>query len=55
MGKMARQWVIDGFSVEVIGKIFEDYIDNAAFTEYDLKERRRSKKKLSRYLCRKYS
>ena len=27
MGKMARQWVIDGFSVEVVGKIFEDFID----------------------------
>ena len=45
MGKMARQWVIDGFSVEVIGKIFEDYIDNAAFTEYDFEGEKTEQKR----------
>ena len=35
MGKMARQWVIDGFSVEVVGKIFEDFIDNCEPVTYD--------------------
>ena len=35
MGKMARQWVIDGFSVEVVGKIFEDFIDNAEPAVYE--------------------
>lgn len=29
MGKKARQWVIDNFSVEVIGKYLEDFIDNS--------------------------
>ena len=45
MGKMARQWVIDGFSVEVIGKIFEDYIDNAAFSEYDFEGEKTEQKR----------
>ena len=35
LGKMARDWVVDGFSVEVIGKIFEDFIDNADPVNYD--------------------
>ena len=38
MGKMARQWVIDGFSVEVVGKIFEDFIDNCDPVTYDFEE-----------------
>jgi hypothetical protein len=29
MGKKARQWVIDNFSVEVIGKVLEEFIDSA--------------------------
>lgn len=33
MGKRARKWVIDNFSVEVIGKFLEDFIDNAPFVE----------------------
>ena len=45
MGKMARQWVIDGFSVEVIGKIFEDFIDNAPATTYDFDEVKEEKKR----------
>ena len=28
MGKTARQFVIDNYSTEVVGKIFEDYFDN---------------------------
>ena len=38
MGKMARQWVIDGFSVEVVGKIFEDFIDNCEPVTYKFEE-----------------
>lgn len=29
MGAMGRQWVIDKFSIETIGKFLEDFIDNA--------------------------
>lgn len=29
LGEKARQWVIDNFSVEVIGKFLEDFIDSA--------------------------
>ena len=35
MGKKARQWALDNFSVEVIGKFFEDFIDNAPDVDYD--------------------
>ena len=35
MGKQARQWVIDGFSVETIGKILEDFIDAAPKSDFD--------------------
>ncbi len=45
MGKMARQWVIDGFSVEVIGKIFEDFIDNAPATTYNFEETKEEQKR----------
>ena len=37
-GKLSRQWVLDNFSVEVIGKIFEDFIDNAEILDYDFGE-----------------
>ena len=33
MGKKARQWVIDNFSIEVIGKFVEDFIDKAPLIE----------------------
>ncbi len=45
MGKMARQWVIDGFSVEVIGKIFEDFIDNAPAATYNFEETKEEQKR----------
>lgn len=35
MGKVARQWVIDNFSTEVIGKQLEDIIDNMPEVDYD--------------------
>jgi len=34
-GKMSRQWALNNFSVEVIGKFFEDFIDNTDVKEYD--------------------
>ena len=36
--KAARQWALDNFSVEVIGKFFEDFIDNAPETDYDFEK-----------------
>ena len=33
--KLSRQWVIDNFSIEVIGKKLEDIIDNMPEIEYD--------------------
>jgi|TARA_B100001939_G_scaffold324651_1_gene316814 glycosyltransferase involved in cell wall biosynthesis len=44
MGKMARQWVIDGFSVEVVGKIFEDFIDNCEPANYDFEKQEEEEK-----------
>lgn len=38
MGQKARQWTIDNFSIEKIGKFFEDFIDNAPFSDYDWQE-----------------
>src|SRR6056300_808711 len=35
MGKVARQWVIDNFSTEVIGKQLEDIIDNMPEVDYN--------------------
>ena len=35
MGQKARQWVLDNFSIKVIGKYFEDYLDSLPETEYD--------------------
>jgi glycosyltransferase involved in cell wall biosynthesis len=33
MGKKARQWVLDNFSIQVIGKILEDFIDASPLIE----------------------
>ena len=35
LGKKARQWVIDHFSIDVIGKFFEDFIDGLPEVDYD--------------------
>jgi glycosyltransferase involved in cell wall biosynthesis len=35
MGEKARQWVVDNFSVEVVGKKIEDFIDNSPEVDYD--------------------
>ena len=44
-GRAARQWALDNFSVEVIGKFFEDFIDNAPPLNYDFDKEESSKKK----------
>lgn len=36
MGKKARKWVIDNFSIEVIGKNLENFIDSAPFIDVDI-------------------
>ena len=35
VGKISREWAIKNFSTEVTGKILEDFIDNAPFTDFD--------------------
>ena len=35
MGGRARKWVIDNFSIEVIGKSIEDFIDKSNYADYD--------------------
>ena len=44
MGRQARQWVIDGFSVETIGKILEDFIDAAPKSTFDFDEKQEGAK-----------
>jgi len=39
MGAKARQWVIDNFSIEKIGKFFEDFIDHLPDHEYHWEEK----------------
>ncbi len=34
-GRLARQWAIENFSTEVTGKILEEFIDSAPFTNFD--------------------
>ena len=41
MGKIARQWVINNFSVEVIGKKLEEIIDNMPAVDYDYDSKHR--------------
>jgi hypothetical protein len=42
-GKKAREWTIENYSVEKVGKYIEDFIDNSPFSLYDfsLKEEKR--------------
>jgi hypothetical protein len=37
MGRKARQWVVNNFSIKVIGKFFEDFIDSQPEVDYDFK------------------
>jgi len=36
MGKAARKWAIENFSVEMVGKFFENFIDNSPFIDDDI-------------------
>jgi hypothetical protein len=42
-GKKARQWTIDNFSVETVGKYIEEFIDNAPFTDFDFSTKEEEK------------
>ena len=44
-GKISRQWAIDNFSVEVIGKKFEEFIDNTDSTNYDFSDQKSENQK----------
>jgi hypothetical protein len=44
-GKKSRKWALDNFSVEVIGKLFEDFIDNSPEVDYDFEEEKGENKK----------
>ena len=35
LGRKARKWAIENYSTEVIGRIFEQYLDSIPFTSYD--------------------
>ncbi|NBW17773.1 MAG: hypothetical protein EBR82_58330 [Caulobacteraceae bacterium] len=35
MGKQAREWTIENFSVEKVGQKISEFIDNCPFTDYD--------------------
>ena len=43
MGRKAREWTINNFSVEVVGKYIEDFIDNAPFTDFDFSTKEEEK------------
>ena len=34
-GKLARKWAIENFSIDTTGKILEDFIDNAPYSDFD--------------------
>jgi len=43
MGRKAREWTMEYFSVETVGKFIEDFIDNAPETNYDFSTKEEEK------------
>lgn len=43
MGHTARNWTIENYSIERIGKKIEDFIDSAPFTDYDFSQKEEQK------------
>jgi len=39
LGKKAREWTIENFSTETIGKLLEDFADNSSFIDFSLIEK----------------
>jgi glycosyltransferase involved in cell wall biosynthesis len=39
LGKQGRQWVLNNFSTEVIGKQLEEFIDSCPYTSYDFDDK----------------
>jgi hypothetical protein len=48
-GKVAREWALDNFSVRVIGKFFEDFIDSAPSLTYDYSTEKTTKEEDRNY------
>lgn len=43
MGKKARDWTLKNFSPKAVGKVIEDFIDNAPFSDFDFKLEEKAK------------
>ena len=48
-GKKARQWALDNFSVKVIGKFFEDFIDSTPSSDYNHNDKKSKKEEKKNY------
>ena len=48
-GEKSRKWALDNFSVEVIGKFFENFIDDTPKTDYDFEEEEKGENKKRNY------
>jgi len=40
LGKMSREWALENYSINKIGKFFEEFIDNAPFCDFDFEQKK---------------